>query len=348
MKKNLVVALCAIVVAFSACTDNKKVSTESNSTGNNTSVEVNSSTAEQSKPVDAKASFEITPINVEEDGDNFIIHHSLGTSSVVKAPTKVVVLDLGILDSFSALNLNDNVVGVPIKNLPRYLVEFSNKNSIGGVQQVDLEAINALKPDLIIISGRQAKYYDKLKEIAPTAFMGIGYDNASFLNSFKTNTLALAKLYGKEAEANEKIALIEGEISKAKEELSKDKKALIIMTNANKISAFGPSSRFGLIHDILGINPVDDSIKVGTHGKSINYEYILETNPDFIFIVDRNVIVGKDKVNDEFLNNALIKKTKAANEGKIVFLDPEYWYLVGGNGIKSLSAMIKEVVDGVK
>lgn len=32
----------------------------------------------------------------------------------------------------------------------------------------------------------------------------------------------------------------------------------------------------GIIYDVLGINAIDENIKVGTHGKSINSEFILE------------------------------------------------------------------------
>lgn len=56
----------------------------------------------------------------------------------------------------------------------------------------------------------------------------------------------------------------------------KIKKLLSFLQILTKISAFGPQSRFGIIHDVLGINAVDENIKVGTHGKSINSEFILE------------------------------------------------------------------------
>ncbi|MBK1994310.1 ABC transporter substrate-binding protein, partial [Campylobacter novaezeelandiae] len=131
-----------------------------------------------------------------------------------------------------------------------------------------------------------------------------GINNSDFLFSFENNVLSIAKLYNKESEAKEKISQIKEEISEIKSKISKDKRALIILTNSNKISAFGSSSRFGLIHDILDIEPVDKSLKVGTHGKSINSEYILEKNPDFIFVIDRNVIVGNQEKAKDILNNA--------------------------------------------
>lgn len=319
-KKSFLVCFCLfLLLGFSACFDNKVKNNSENT-------------------------LVVTPISVIDKGDSFLIKHSLGENRVVKNPSRVVILDFGSLDTFDSLNLSDKVIGVPLKNLPPYLKQYDNKSNIGGVQQVNLEAINALKPDLIIISGRQTRFYDKLNQIAPTIYLGI--NNSDFLFSFENNVLSIAKLYNKESEAKEKISQIKEEISEIKSKISKDKKALIILTNSNKISAFGSSSRFGLIHDILGIEPVDKSLKVGTHGKSINSEYILEKNPDFIFVIDRNVIVGNQEKAKDILNNALILKTKAAQNNKIIYLDSQYWYLSGG-GLESLEAMIKEVVKAL-
>lgn len=319
-KKSFLAWFCLfLLLGFSACFDNKIKNNSENT-------------------------LVVTPISVTDKGDSFLIKHSLGESRVVKNPSRVVILDFGSLDTFDSLNLSDKVIGVPLKNLPPYLKQYDNKSNIGGVQQVNLEAINALKPDLIIISGRQTRFYDKLNQIAPTIYLGI--NNSDFLFSFENNVLSIAKLYNKESEAKEKISQIKEEISEIKSKVSKDKKALIILTNSNKISAFGSSSRFGLIHDILDIEPVDKSLKVGTHGKSINSEYILEKNPDFIFVIDRNVIVGNQEKAKDILNNALILKTKAAQNNKIIYLDPQYWYLSGG-GLESLEAMIKEVAKAL-
>lgn len=104
----------------------------------------------------------------------------------------------------------------------------------------------------------------------------------------------------------------------------------------------------GIIHDVLGINAVDENIKVGTHGKSINSEFILEKNPDYIFVVDRNIIVGNKERAQGILDNALVAKTKVAQNKKIIYLDPEYWYLASGNGLESLKTMILEIKNAVK
>ncbi|HDZ4932746.1 siderophore ABC transporter substrate-binding protein [Campylobacter jejuni] len=326
MKKSLFFAFFASLILI-AC--------NSNSNENNAS-----STTKTS------ATVKVVPISISDEGNSFLVKDSLGENKIPKNPSKVVILDFGILDTFDALKLNDKVAGVPAKNLPKYLQQFKNKPSVGGVQQVDFEAISALKPDLIIISGRQSKFYDKLKEIAPTLFVGL--DSANFLSSFENNVLSVAKLYDLEKEASVKIADIKNEIEKAKSIVDEDKKALIVLTNSNKISAFGPQSRFGIIHDVLGINAIDENIKVGTHGKSINSEFILEKNPDYIFVIDRNVIVGNKERAQGILDNPLVAKTKAAQNKKIIYLDPEYWYLANGNGLESLKTMILEIKNAVK
>lgn len=162
MKKSLVFAFFAFFLSLilTACNSNSNENNASSTTKTNT------------------ATMKVLPISMSDEGDSFLVKDSLGENKIPKNPSKVVILDLGILDTFDALKLNDKVAGVPAKNLPKYLQQFKNKPSVGGVQQVDFEAINALKPDLIIISGRQSKFYDKLKEIAPTLFVGL--DNANF------------------------------------------------------------------------------------------------------------------------------------------------------------------------
>ena len=60
-------------------------------------------------------------------------------------------------------------------------------------------------------------------------------------------------------------------------------KALIVLGSEGKVSAYGPSSRFGVIHDVFGFKAADEKIEVSTHGQNVTFEYILETNPRYTF-----------------------------------------------------------------
>ncbi len=103
-----------------------------------------------------------------------------------------------------------------------------------------------------------------------------------------------------------------------KKHAANDSKALIVLGSEGKVSAYGPNSRFGLIHDVFGFKAADEKIEVSTHGQNITFEYILETNPDVLFVVDRDAAVGgdasaKDSIENELSdeNRLLIKMIKS-------------------------------------
>src|SRR5699024_11474126 len=111
------------------------------------------------------------------------------------------------------------------------------------------------------------------------------------------------------AEIASKFDIIHEEIDHIKAEVSKSEDtALIVLGTEGKVSAYGPNSRFGLIHDVFGIAPADPNIEESTHGQSITFEYILETNPDIIYIIDRDTTIGMDSCVKESFENDIIKK----------------------------------------
>ncbi|WP_040210519.1 siderophore ABC transporter substrate-binding protein [Clostridium polynesiense] len=277
------------------------------------------------------------------------VKHKFGEVNISKKPETVAVFDLGALDTLDALGVE--VSGIPQNNLPDYLNKYSDKKyvNIGGLKEPDLEAISELNPDLIIISGRQADFYKDLSSIAPTIYIAI--DNKNYIKSFKDNTAILGDIFDVEDKAAEKINVLDkrtAEIKSQTEDKVKEKKSLTILANDGNISAYGPGSRFALI-DELGFKAVDDTLEDSTHGQKINYEYINEKNPDYIFVIDRSAAVGTKGASSasKSLENDLVKKTSAYKNGKMIYLEPSYWYLSGG-GLTSFGKMIEEVAAALK
>ncbi|MDI5676683.1 ABC transporter substrate-binding protein, partial [Salmonella enterica subsp. enterica serovar Anatum] len=127
----------------------------------------------------------------------------------------------------------------------------------------------------------------------PTLYLGV--DSSKTWESTKQNIETLGTIFGKEKEAEDKIASLEKDITEVKEVAEKSgKKGLITLVNEGSLSAYGNGSRFGIIHDTFGVLPADDKIEVSTHGQEVSYEYVLETNPDIIFVVDRTKAIGGD------------------------------------------------------
>ncbi len=280
-----------------------------------------------------------------KEAETITITHELGETPVKKNPDKVVVFDFGVLDSLNELGIE--VAALPKMNVPPHLSKFEDDQyeNVGSLKEPDFEKLSEIQPDLIIISGRQADLYDQFAEIAPTVYMEI--DPSDYIESFKNNMKTLGEIFEKEAEINEKLAEIDEAIQAVNEKAAANgKKALIVLANEGKVSAYGPNSRFGFIHDVLGIQPVDENIEASTHGQSISFEYIVEKNPDYLYVIDRGAAIGDEPSAKQVVENELVQNTKAYQEDNIVYLDPNYWYLSSG-GLVSVKEMIKEIEESL-
>lgn len=257
---------------------------------------------------------------------------------------KAVIFDFGILDIMDTIGV-DAELGIPVASLPSYLSKYADAKNMGSIKEPDLETIYEFEPDVIIISGRQEAFYDQLSEIAPTVYVTL--DSAKYIDDFKRNAELVGTIFGKKEEAEKEIASIEKMIAETKTIADQmTEKALVILTNDGSVSAYGPGSRFGLIHDTLGVKPADPAIEVSTHGQEASFEYIAQIDPDILFVVDRTMIVGGSNEASDTLNNELVNGTKAAKQGRMIYLDPEAWYLAGG-GIQSVKLMVQEVKDAI-
>ena len=268
-----------------------------------------------------------------------------GEVKVPTNPKKIVTLDLGAADTIRALGKESNIVGMPKKTLPAYLKNLpSSIKNVGSMKEPNMEAIAALKPDLIIASGRTAQYVKKLKEIAPTVLFQT--DNKDYWGSTKKNILSLASIFGEDGtkKAKSELAKLDKEIQTvvAANEKS-NKNALAMMLNEGAISAFGAKSRFAFLYSTLKFKPTDAKIKESRHGQEVSFESIKQINPDIIFVLNRTLAIGGDNsANKDLLNNSLIQETNAAKNKTIVNLTSDLWYLSGG-GLESTKLMIEDV-----
>lgn len=265
---------------------------------------------------------------------------------VTSNPKKVVVFDMGALDTIREFGKSDTVVGAPLKTLPTYLSSYKNVESAGGIKEPDMEKINAMQPDLIIISGRQQDMQKELEKIAPTLYLSV--DNKKAWESTMTNIETLGTVFDSEKIAKEKVAAL----TKQRETLEQTaknsgKKGLMSLVNEGSLSVFGPESRFGIIYEGFGVLPADDTIKPSPHGQEVSYEYVLEKNPDILFVVDRTKAIGGDTSKNNVADNALVKETTAGKDGKVISLTPDVWYLASG-GIESTRIMMEDVEKAYK
>ncbi|MFS0946740.1 siderophore ABC transporter substrate-binding protein [Enterococcus casseliflavus] len=303
--------------------------------GSNNTGTIESTGTQQSQT----AQSEQTPTEVE-------ITDSNGTVTVPYAPEKVVVFDNSALDTMDALGVGDRIVAAATSNLPDYLSAYADVESAGGIKEPDLEKINQLQPDLIIISGRQRDFQEELSAIAPTVFLSV--DNSDTWASIEANITTIGQIFGKEEEAQEQLASLQGQIDTLKEQAQNaDEKALVVMVNEGNLSAFGPGSRYSILYDTFGFPVVDEELEASTHGQSISYEYLLEKNPDIIFVIDRTKAIGGNESESEFVANEIVQETNAGQNDQVIELDAAVWYLAGA-GLESIQLMMDDVKPAVE
>ena len=272
------------------------------------------------------------------------VKHAQGETTVATNPEKVVVFDFATLDNLDRLGVK--IIGVPGSiAFPEYLKKYDGADyaKVGTLFEPDYEAVNAAEPDLIIVGGRSAAKYGELAKIAPTIDLTV--PAKEFISGTEANIEKLGQIFGKETEAKAEVDKLNSELAALKEKTKGKGKGLMILTSGGKISAYGPGSRFGVLHDSFGVEPAAPDLSVGNHGQPVSSEFILETNPDWLFVLDRDAAIGREGTSaKQLLDNELVRQTKAWKNDQVVYLNAQNWYLVGGglgalhNTIQQLSA----------
>lgn len=265
-----------------------------------------------------------------------------------KKPEKVVVFDNGFLDTLDALGVE--VTAVVQGSMPSYLSKFedSKYENAGTLFEPDYEKLSSIQPDIIFISGRAAAAYAELSKIAPTVYVGV--DNKNFLESFKANVELAGKIFDKEQEAADAFAAYQAKVDEVKAATgASEEKALVVLGSEGALSAYGSGSRFGVVHDVFGAKQADDKIEASTHGMEASFEYVLDVNPDILFVVDRDAVVNENGESGTkgAIENEIVSGTNAVKNGKVFYLDPETWYLSGG-GLQSETSKAEDVLKAYK
>lgn len=262
-----------------------------------------------------------------------------GDVTVATMPDVIAVLDIAAIDTLQALGVIPD--GRPNQLYVDYLADVEEEaEPIGTLFEPNLEALAELGPDLIVIGGRSAGQLESVSQIAPAIDMTIGTD---LISDAKARIAAYGALFGKKTEAAELTAALDEKLAAAQAAGKGQGTALMVMTNGPKMAAYGANSRFGWIFAATGLKEASTGLKGDTHGDAITHEFIAETDPDWLIVLDRSVAVGEEGQSaDATLKSPLIEGTKAWKSGQIIYLDPASSYISGG-GYRSLSTGLEHL-----
>jgi len=265
--------------------------------------------------------------------DTVVIDTARGPAEVPQNPKTVAVFDIAAIDTMTALGVR--IAGAPNRLYVGYLDPVAaNATSVGTLFEPDFEAIHALGPDLIVAGGRSSQQVEALQEFARTIDMTIWGDGV--LDQAKSRLRAYGKIFGEELKAEELENALSDKVAALKEQASGAGTALILLTNGPKVSIYGQGSRFGWLHGEIGLTPAIEAVEASTHGEAVSFEFIRESNPDWLIVIDRVAAIGQDTVlAAETLDNKLVAETTAWKSGQVIYLDAAKVYIAAG-GYQSL------------
>lgn len=273
------------------------------------------------------------------------VSHPQGETTISGVPETVFVLDWAAFDNLTALGVE--VDGAPGSNIPSYLADSMDDDlaAIGSLFEPDFESIAAAAPDLVIVAARSAGTYPMLSGIAPTIDMSV--NNADIVSGVKANIETLGEIFAIEDRAAELNAALDAKIEEARAAAEGKGNGLVLVTNAGKLGVYGPDSRVAWIYNELGIPSVMDEVDDGDHGgDAVSFEFLLETNPDWLFVVDRDAGVGNEGAARALLDNELMHQTTAWQEDQIIYLDPQAAYITM-HGYSGVMLLLDQVIEGL-
>ena len=195
-----------------------------------------------------------------------------------KKYNRIVVLDPATVEMIYMLGAEDKIVGVA--NLERSKVwpeeKVAKLESVGTFIKPSLERIITLKPDLVITS---ALTDDNLNNGLKSNNIESKRIQANSIEEIFTNFLEVAKMLGKENEANKIIAEKKVKLEEIKKIATGNKKGLFVMS-ASPLMVFGNDNLPNDIMKLLNIKNIAENQK--GRNPIVTPEFIMKENPDII------------------------------------------------------------------
>lgn len=236
-----------------------------------------------------------------------------------KTPETAVTLSVAITELYNALGLE--LAGVPStqSQLPE---AYADIQRIGTSHQPDLEKIAALQPDTILSPASIKESIDKMFKPSglPAAYLPV-----DSLDELKASTVALGRLYGKEAKAQEVLQAFAKEEAEILESVEGKPapKVMFLFGSTEYLMLMNEDTFAGSLAKNLGAsNVVSDTLKSSETYVPFNMESVVQANPDVILLVahgDADAVAKKFE--EDVKKNGAWEKLQAFKNGKMQPLD---------------------------
>ncbi|MFF4382925.1 ABC transporter substrate-binding protein [Kitasatospora sp. NPDC001547] len=276
-------------------------------------------------------------------GGSRTVRHARGESTVPARASRVVVLDTDALDSAVTLGLSP--VGATTvaagASFPTYLPaeRLAGTKPVGAIGQPSLEAIAALRPDLILSNQvRDDKRYDQLSKIAPTVLSGTTGP------TWKENVRLHAEALGRQAEADAADAAYRAKLRDLVTALGGPARAAATRVEMARFLAGAPTRLYlndtfvGSLFKDLGLGRPANQDKPG-FSMEISPEQVDQAAADVIFYSVYGDAAKSDQ--GKITEGALWRNLDAVRSGRVFRVDDNLWML--GIGYSGAGLILDEI-----
>ncbi|MGX4601028.1 ABC transporter substrate-binding protein [Faecalimicrobium sp. JNUCC 81] len=211
---------------------------------------------------------------------------------------------------------SSNVDSYQTDKFPSYIENKLEGTKIVGhsmMDTMDMEAILSLNPDLIIMSQRQEKIYDQLKEIAPVVMM------KDYANDWRTKLVDVSKLFDQENIANDWLKKYDEKAQKmGKEVIAKNgnKSYLPVLSTTGSFMVFSDAGIGTIINEDMKLArpenmPKQDGITLPT----VTMEGLTKIDSDHI------VAIATESDKKDLDKSSVWSQVRAVKEGNATILD---------------------------
>lgn len=365
-KKLYLMLTMAVILVLAACSGGSEedTSTEESAseetateeTAEEETAEEDASEEESADTIAYENQFEIGSGERDEEGQGTQIDE---TVELPKNSDKVVIFDLGVASTFAALGLEENIMGLPkgennaslgstISDVYESDEDYVN---LGGLKEPDYEALAALDPEIVMIHGRQANsnVVGELEKAAPNAeIIHVAADNSNYFEDVKEMTMFIGEMYDVQDKAQELVDDLDAQLAEVNEKVAAaELPMLFVQTNGGNLSFHGVGGRYDFLYNDFGFTSAGEQEEseetTDSHGNEISFEFIAETNPGLILLMDRGAAVSEgEATSTDVLVNEVTSGVDAIENDNVYELNPQNWYLNSGGYLTAL-AQVEEI-----
>lgn len=255
-------------------------------------------------------------------------------------PQKIVSISPTATETLYAIGAGDQVLAVDDQS--NYPPEVLQKPHDLSGYQPNVEAIAALKPDLVLIGDDSSGISKQLDAVGLRTWVG---EAATTFDQAYDQINQLGRITGHPDAAAQLVDTMQAEIAKAVQTAPKPATPLTYYHELdNTYYSITENTFIGQVYALFGMRSIADYQEVSSDYPQLSAESIISANPDVIFLADGNFGESAQTVAARPGWSAL----KAVKNGDIVIVDPDTssrWGPRIVDFVQSIAAAVQQVVS---